>query len=79
MAALIWASFGAVLGFVFGEAFVDNHALAFLLAFGTALAINGLIELARCRRRRRRRFEAVARGEAPADDGAGPAGGEPTT
>lgn len=47
VAAVIWATYAAGLGAVFGNRFKDNHTLAFLLAFGTALAITGLIELIR--------------------------------
>lgn len=50
VAAVIWASYAAGLGFLFGQQFKDNHTLAFLLAFGTALAVTGLIELIRHRR-----------------------------
>lgn len=50
VAAVIWATYAAGLGYVFGQRFKDNHTLAFLLAFGTALAITGLIELIRHRR-----------------------------
>ena len=47
VAAVIWATYAAGLGAVFGNRFKDNHTLAFLFAFGTALAITGLIELIR--------------------------------
>jgi membrane protein DedA with SNARE-associated domain len=47
VAALIWATYAAVLGFLFGQAFEDNHALAFWFAFGTALGITALVELIR--------------------------------
>lgn len=46
-AALIWATYAASLGFAFGQQFEDNHAMAFWLAFGTALGITALIELVR--------------------------------
>lgn len=59
-AVVIWASYAALLGFVFGRAFEDNHTLAFLIAFATALAITMLIELIRHRRERRRRAAAPA-------------------
>jgi hypothetical protein len=36
-----------VLGFLFGQAFEDNHALAFWFAFGTALSITAIVELIR--------------------------------
>jgi len=47
VAALIWATYAAVLGFLFGQAFEDNHALAFWFAFGTALSITAIVELIR--------------------------------
>ena len=58
-AGLIWATYAASLGYVFGQSFKDNHALAFWLAFGTALGITALIELLRWARAiaRERRLE----------------------
>jgi membrane-associated protein len=47
VAAVIWATYAAVLGFLFGQAFEDNHTLAFWLAFGTALSITALVEVIR--------------------------------
>ncbi len=47
IAAVIWAAYAAMLGFVFGNRFKDNHTMAFLLAFGAALGITLLIELIR--------------------------------
>jgi membrane protein DedA with SNARE-associated domain len=52
IAATIWASYAACLGFAFGHAFEDNSTLAFLLAFGVALSITALIELIRWARDR---------------------------
>lgn len=52
LAVLIWASYAALLGYIGGQAFEDNHTLAFLVAFGAALAMTGLIELVRYLRRR---------------------------
>jgi len=54
VATLIWASYAGLLGFFFGQAFEDDHTLAFWLAFATALAITGLIELVRWLRERRK-------------------------
>lgn len=54
IATTIWASYAALLGFFFGQAFEDNHAAAFWLAFVTALAVTGLIELIRWLRNRGR-------------------------
>lgn len=66
LAALIWASYAAGLGYAFGQQFQDNHAVAFWLAFGTALGVTALIELLRwaramARARRVRQEEAAAR------------------
>ncbi|CAN5658674.1 VTT domain-containing protein [soil metagenome] len=47
IAAVIWASYAAVLGAVFGRTFQDNHTLAFVLAFAAALSITVLIEVVR--------------------------------
>jgi membrane protein DedA with SNARE-associated domain len=52
LAATLWASYAAIIGFFFGEVFEDNHSQAFWLAFGTALAITGLIEMVRWYRHR---------------------------
>ena len=53
VAALIWATYAAVLGAIFGQAFEDNHTLAFLLAFGAALSITIIIEVVRHQRGKR--------------------------
>lgn len=53
VAGAIWATYAAGLGYLFGQAFEDNHTVAFWLAFGTALAITGLIEAIRFLRGRR--------------------------
>jgi membrane-associated protein len=47
VAAIIWATYAAVLGAIFGQAFEDNHTAAFLLAFVAALSITLVIELVR--------------------------------
>jgi membrane protein DedA with SNARE-associated domain len=52
VAAIIWASYAALLGYVFGSRFKDDHTMAFLLAFGAALGITLLIELVRHLRHR---------------------------
>lgn len=54
IAGLVWATYAAGLGYIFGQTFQDNHALAFWLAFGTALSITALIELIRWARDARR-------------------------
>ena len=53
VAATIWATYAAGLGYLFGQAFENNHTAAFWLAFGTALAITLLVELIRWSRERR--------------------------
>lgn len=47
IAVVIWATYAALLGFIGGQTFQDNHTLAFLVAFGAALAMTALIELVR--------------------------------
>lgn len=54
IAAVIWASYAALLGYAFGAAFEDNHTIAFLAAFGVALSITAVIELIRWARDRGR-------------------------
>ena len=53
VAGTIWATYAAVLGYLFGQAFENNHTAAFWLAFGTALTITLLVELVRWSRERR--------------------------
>lgn len=52
VAVTIWATYAAVLGYVFGDTF--DHTTALILAFVTALAINVLIEVVRHLRARYR-------------------------
>ncbi len=47
VAVVIWASYAALLGYIGGQAFQDNHTLAFLLAFGAALGVTAVIEIVR--------------------------------
>lgn len=47
IAGTIWATYAAGLGYLFGQAFEDNHTAAFWLAFGTALSITMLVEVIR--------------------------------
>ncbi len=47
VAALIWATYASLLGFIGGRAFEDNHTGAFLAAFGGAVAITVVIEVVR--------------------------------
>jgi len=53
VAVTIWATYAAGLGYLFGQAFENNHTAAFWLAFGTALTITLLVELVRWSRERR--------------------------
>lgn len=53
VAATIWATYAAGLGYLFGQAFEDNHTAAFWLAFGTALSITLLVEMIRWAKERR--------------------------
>jgi membrane-associated protein len=59
VACAIWASYGAGLGYFFGNRFKDSHTKAFVIAFATALSITFLLEAVRAIRRRR----TAARGE----------------
>jgi membrane-associated protein len=60
VAGTIWATYAAVLGYLFGQAFEDNHTAAFWLAFGTALSITLLVEVIRWARERRSDKRAAA-------------------
>lgn len=52
VAGTVWATYAAVLGYLFGQTFEDDHTIAFWLAFGTALSITALVELIRWARDR---------------------------
>ena len=52
LAALLWATYGSLLGFVGGRAFKDNHTKAFVVAFGAALGATAVIEAVRWVRHR---------------------------
>jgi len=52
VAATLWASYAAIIGFFFGDLFEDDHSKAFWLAFGTALSVTALIEIVRWYRHR---------------------------
>jgi membrane protein DedA with SNARE-associated domain len=47
IAAVIWANYAALLGFIGGKTFEDNHALAFGVAFGAAISVTIVIEAVR--------------------------------
>ena len=63
VAGLLWATYGATLGYVFGQQFKEDHTLAFLLAFGTALGITAVIEIVRWIRAVRRERRAAEQRE----------------
>jgi membrane protein DedA with SNARE-associated domain len=67
IAAVIWASYAALLGYIGGKSFEDNHTLAFVFAFVVAVSISLLIELVRHLRERakRRAGEAELHDDAP--------------
>jgi len=47
LAAVIWATYASLLGFIGKNRFKDNHTAAFLFAFGAALSITIVIEVVR--------------------------------
>jgi membrane protein DedA with SNARE-associated domain len=47
VAAVIWGNSAALLGFIGGKSFEDNHTLAFVIAFVSAFSITLVIELVR--------------------------------
>lgn len=53
IACTIWASYAALLGYIGGQAFEDDHTKAFLLAFAGALSVTAIIEIVRWVRGRR--------------------------
>lgn len=53
LAGSIWAIYASLLGYIGGKTFGDNHALAFLVAFGLALSVTVVIELIRAARKKR--------------------------
>jgi membrane-associated protein len=54
IACTIWASYAAGLAYIVGQPFKENHTAAFLVAFGTAMSINVIIEVVRHLRAKRR-------------------------
>lgn len=65
IAATIWAVYAAGLAYIVGQPFKDDHTTAFLVAFGTAMAVNVLIEVVRHVRNRRGHADG---GSTPAGD-----------
>lgn len=54
VAVIAWASYGALLGYIGGQAFEDNHTLAFGVAFVAAISVSVLVEVIRWARNRNR-------------------------
>lgn len=52
VAAVVWASYATLLGFIGGRSFQDNHTKAFLVAFSIAIAATLVLELIRHFRKR---------------------------
>ncbi|MFL5917312.1 MAG: DedA family protein [Gaiellaceae bacterium] len=52
VAAVLWATYGALLGYLGGRVFRDRPIFGLLLAFGVAAAVAGITELIRWLRRR---------------------------
>lgn len=47
VAAVVWSSYAALLGYFGGKTFQENHTAAFLVAFGAALSVTIVIEVVR--------------------------------
>jgi membrane protein DedA with SNARE-associated domain len=47
LAAVIWATYASLLGYIGKDRFKDNHTAAFLFAFGAAVSITVVIEIVR--------------------------------
>lgn len=52
-AAVIWAAYASLLGYFGGKTFEDNHTLAFIVAFTTAMSVTAIIEIVRHFRKKR--------------------------
>ena len=55
IATTIWALYASLLGFIGGKTFEENHTLAFVVAFGTAVSVTVVIEVVRAGIKRLRR------------------------
>ena len=55
IATTIWAMYASLLGFIGGKTFEENHTLAFVVAFGTAVSVTVVIEVVRAGIKRLRR------------------------
>jgi membrane protein DedA with SNARE-associated domain len=47
IAVVIWATYAALLGFIGGRSFQDNHTMAFAVAFAGAISVTIVIEVVR--------------------------------
>jgi membrane-associated protein len=47
LAATLWASYAALLGYIAGDRFKDDHTSAFLVAFGAAIGVTIVVEIVR--------------------------------
>jgi membrane protein DedA with SNARE-associated domain len=47
LAAIVWATYASLLGYIGKDRFKDNHTAAFLFAFGAAVSITIVIEIVR--------------------------------
>jgi membrane protein DedA with SNARE-associated domain len=59
LAACVWATYAALLGFIGGKAFENNHTLAFVFAFAGALLVTAGVEVVRYWRKRRQSARAI--------------------
>ena len=55
IAATVWALYASLLGFIGGKTFEENHTLAFIVAFATAVSVTVVIEVVRAGIKRLRR------------------------
>jgi membrane protein DedA with SNARE-associated domain len=60
IAATIWATYAAGLAYIVGQPFADDHTKAFWVAFGTAIAVNVIIEVVRHVRDKRHAVKVAA-------------------
>jgi membrane protein DedA with SNARE-associated domain len=67
IAAVLWATYAFMAGRIGGQAFEDEPVIGFAVAFGGALVVSGLVELARRTIAWQRARARAARGEPPAD------------
>jgi membrane protein DedA with SNARE-associated domain len=67
VAAVIWGSYAALLGYIGGTQFEEEPWKGLLLAFFVAVSVAGLVELIRHLRERRKRTGAAEAAPADAD------------